>query len=95
MAFFKKPTGEEPPPAVAPEPTSYAEPKPAKPVNWEALINAPQEPAAPATPEQPPADAPPPVEKLPEVDEETRKLLDKAAKDLQSKISGNDDGNDK
>ena len=89
MSFFtKKPAGEE----VAPPP-AYVEPAPAKPVNWESLINAPQEtpPAPPA--EQPPAQAEKAPEKLPDVDDETRAILDKAAKDLQNKISGNDDGN--
>ncbi len=94
MSFFsKKPTAEEPPVNVQPpaEQTSYAEPTPAKPINWEALINTPPEEQAPAqpAPQQPPA---PPLEKLPEVDDETRAILDKAAKDLQDKLRGNDDG---
>ena len=104
MSFFsKKPaaTDEQPPAAVQPpaEQTSYVEPAPAKPINWEALINTPpQNPAPESQPtEQPPAQpapqqpAMPPLE-LPDVDDETRAILDKAAKDLQDKLRGNDDG---
>lgn len=102
MSFFsKKPAtadGALPPeraPATPPDgsQSSYVDPAPAKPINWEALINSPaeQQPAQmpPPAPAQP---ATPPVEMLPEVDDETRAILDKAAKDLQEKLRGNDDG---
>ena len=87
MTFFKKPAAEpqqttpplqEAPPAAPEAPTETMAARPAKPVNWEALINTPSE--------EPPA-------KLLEVDDETRAILEKAAKDLQDKIRGSSDDN--
>ena len=78
MTFFKKPVAEpqQPPVPVAPieNPAAHT----TKPVNWESLINAPQE--------EPPT-------KQPEIDDETRAILEKAAKDLQDKIRGSGDNN--
>lgn len=91
MAFFtRKPADEEE--TAAPR---YVEPAPAQPMNWETLVNAPQE--TPAQPEAAPTPAPEPTpestpETFPEVDAETRAILDKAAKDLHDKLRGNDDG---
>lgn len=91
MSFFsKKPSAEDTPPLAAEPPATeqptYVEPTPAKPINWEALINTPPEEQAPQQPTTPP------VDKLPDVDDETRAILDKAAKDLHDKLRGNDDG---
>ncbi len=89
MSFFtRKPETEEPHLPQTQAPQTYVEPAPAKPINWETLVNAPEEaqaPAARATPEPLP-------EPLPEVDAETRAILDKAAKELQDKLLGHDDG---
>ncbi len=91
MSFFsKKPSAAEEPPAAIEQPAAaqptYVEPAPAKPINWEALINTPAETPPPPQPTTTPA------EKLPDIDDETRAILDKAAKDLHEKLRGNDDG---
>jgi hypothetical protein len=81
------------------------EPAPQKPINWEELVSAPDDtPAQPAQPQQaqepqapvpPQTPEPPAAEALPEVDEETRAILDRAAKELQNKLRGNDDDGEK
>lgn len=103
MSFFtKKPAAAEtppsPPPAPqAPPPAAPETPlsdtgagKPAKPISWEDLINTP-EPEGPKPIETPPPEIP--GSKAPEVDDETRAILERAAKELQNKIGGKDDDN--
>ncbi|QQG36698.1 MAG: TraM recognition domain-containing protein [Micavibrio aeruginosavorus] len=104
MSFFaKKPAGGEPPAAPAPVaapvlPATTETPaadaasgKSGKPISWEELVNAP-EPEGPKPIETSPPPAAP-GSKAPEVDDETRAILERAAKDLQDKIGGKDDGN--
>jgi hypothetical protein len=93
MAFFKKPTSEEPAtPPVGTEAAPAEAARPAKPINWESLVNAaetePAKPEAGAAPEQ---SAATPSVKIPAVDAETKAILEQAAKDLQDKIRGNND----
>ncbi len=96
MAFFKKPTGEEAattPAAPQAAPAAPEEPaRPVKPINWESLINAAEtEPAKPETSVAPEPATTAPSVKIPDVDAETKAILEKAAKDLQDKIRGGDD----
>lgn len=105
MSFFtKKPAGTDapanpPPPAqpAAPPEAAAIDPaagKTAKPISWEELINAP-EPEGPRPIETPPPPVQPttPGSQAPEVDDETRAILERAAKELQDKIGGKDDDN--
>lgn len=99
MSFFaKKPADSDvaaPPvqpaaPAPAATPESEAA-RAAKPINWEDLVNTPESEQAAAVPEASTTPVPP-EEKLADVDDETRAILEQAAKDMEKKIRG--DGND-
>lgn len=94
MSFFKKSDAAAQPPATPETPPAAA--APAKPINWEALINTP--PPEPVQVQTPAAPTPVPeplqnttADKLPEIDAQTRAILEKAAKDMQDKISGKKD----
>ncbi|MFN3826684.1 MAG: type IV secretory system conjugative DNA transfer family protein [Micavibrio sp.] len=104
MSFFaKKPAGEETSaapaatPAATPsqEPVAEEAPRQGKPLNWEDLVNSPDTEPESAEAAASPAAPAAPTEKLPDVDDETRAILEQAAKDMEKKIrgEGNDDGN--
>lgn len=107
MSFFKKKDDDAAPTAAPqagftpPPAPEQQQPRPSKPINWEELINTPEaEPpkqadALPAAAPAPEA-APPPPQAMPQadVDAETRAILEKAAKDLQDKLLGQDGNED-